>query len=142
MSPDPTPPNPEAQALQSAAAADERHSPTADGRPLRVLLIKDSAEEADLLLRALGRGGVDPVWERVETADGLRAALADGPWDAVLSDYTLPGFGAPAALAVVRGADPDLPFIVVSGAVGEDAAVELMRASASAVAFGLLSSRW
>ena len=111
--------------------ADDRHPPTADGKPLQVLLVKDSAEESDLLLRALGRGGVDPVCKRVETAESLRAALAAGPWDCVISDYTLPGFGASAALAIVRGADPDVPFIVISGAVGENAAVELMRLSAS-----------
>jgi two-component system cell cycle sensor histidine kinase/response regulator CckA len=127
----PSDPSQPSDGLSSTAAADSRHPPTADGRPLRILILKDSAEEADLLLLALDRGGLQPVWERVESDDGLRAALAARPWDVVVSDYALPGFGAPAALAVVREADPDLPFIVVSGAVGEDAAVELMQASAS-----------
>jgi PAS domain S-box-containing protein len=104
--------------------------PTA-GRPLRILIVKDSPADAEAMLLALRRGGLEPTWERVETADGLQAALAAGRWDAVLSDYTLPGFGAPAALEVVRRADRDVPFIVVSGTVGEDAAVALMRATAS-----------
>ncbi|QJW95930.1 PAS domain S-box protein [Frigoriglobus tundricola] len=131
MSHDRALPNPEALALQSTATADNRHPPTADGRPLGLLLVKDSADDTELLLLALGRGGLDPAYERVESADGLRGALAARPWDAVISDYDLCGFGAPAALAIVRAADPDLPFIVVSGAVGEDAAVEMMRASAN-----------
>jgi PAS domain S-box-containing protein len=104
---------------------------TAAGRPLRVLIVEDSADDAELMLLALRRGGLDPAWERVETADGLRTALAAGPWDAVLSGYALPGFGGPAALEVVRAADLDLPFIVVSETVGEDAAVTMMRAGAN-----------
>ena len=123
--------NPVALALESVATADNRHPPTADGRPLRLLLVKDSAEDTDLLLLALSKGGLQPVWVRVESADELRASLVSGPWDAVISDYDLSGFGAPVALAVVRAADLDLPFIVLSGAVGEDAAVEMMRASAN-----------
>ena len=83
------------------------------------------------MLQALSRGGLEPAWERVDTAEGLRAALAAKPWDAVISEYSVLTFGAPAALEVVRAFDPDLPFIVVSGAVGEDVAVTMMRASAS-----------
>ncbi|MBA4062986.1 MAG: hybrid sensor histidine kinase/response regulator [Isosphaera sp.] len=110
-------------------ASREGRAPTA--APLRVLVVEDRAEDAELIVLALRRGGFDPSWERADSADGLRAALAAGTWDAVLSDYTLPGFGARAALGVVREADPDLPFLVVSGTVGEEVAVEVMRAGAN-----------
>src|SRR5213076_73424 len=100
------------------------------GQDLRVLIVEDSATDAELMLRALRQAGVDPTHERVETAEGMRAALARHPWDVVLSDYSLPHFDAPAALAVVRAAAPDVPFIVVSGSVGEDTAVAVMQAGA------------
>ncbi len=99
-------------------------------RPLRVLFVEDSAADAELMLRALKAGGFDPVHERVETAATLRAALA-GPWDVVLSDYYLPELEAPAALALVRERAPDLPFLVVSGSMGEDTAVAAMKAGAT-----------
>jgi two-component system, cell cycle sensor histidine kinase and response regulator CckA len=98
---------------------------------LRLLIVEDNPDDAELVIHALGHGGLSTTWTRVETAGELRAALADGPWDAVLSDYTLPEFNAEASLEIVRGTDPDLPFIVVSGTVGEDVAVQIMRAGAS-----------
>ncbi|MBP3956720.1 PAS domain S-box protein [Gemmata sp. G18] len=101
------------------------------GRALRVLIVEDILDDADLMILALRRGGLDPSWERVETAAGLRAALAAGPWDAVLADHTLPEFSATAALKVVRASDTDLPFIVVSGTVGEEVATAIMRAGAN-----------
>src|SRR5258706_10225597 len=84
-----------------------------------------------MILRELRRGGFVPTHERVETAEALRAALARQPWDVVLSDYYLPGFDAPAALAVLQASGQDLPFIVISGSVGEDTAVAAMRAGAT-----------
>src|SRR5258706_6284348 len=84
-----------------------------------------------MILRELRRGGFVPTHERVETAEALRAALARQPWDVVLSDYYLPGFDAPAALAVLQASGQDLPFIVVWGSVGEDTAVAAMRAGAT-----------
>jgi PAS domain S-box-containing protein len=98
--------------------------------PIRALIVEDSPDDAELMLLELRRAGLDPAWERVESAAALRAALAAGPWDVVLADHSLPGFDAPAALRQVRGHDPDLPFVVVSGSIGEEAAVELMRAGA------------
>jgi len=83
------------------------------------------------MLHALSKAGFDIIHERVETADELRAALVAGAWDAVLADYSLPEFGATAALEIVRLADPDVPFIVVSGMIGDDVAAGLMRAGAS-----------
>jgi two-component system, cell cycle sensor histidine kinase and response regulator CckA len=103
--------------------------------PLRILVVEDVPDDAELVILALRQGGLDLVWERVETADGLRAALAAGSWDAVLSDYTMPGFGASTALEIVRAADPDMPFVVVSGTVGDDVAVSTMRAGANDYVF-------
>src|SRR5207302_471128 len=101
------------------------------GSVLRVLIVEDSASDAELMVRALRQGGFEIVQERVQTADAMRAAMARHPWVVVLSDYSLPHFDAPAALAVVRATAPDVPFIVVSGSVGEDTAVAVMQAGAA-----------
>ncbi|HEY9648166.1 MAG TPA: PAS domain-containing protein, partial [Chroococcidiopsis sp.] len=98
--------------------------------PLNLLIIEDSEDDALLVLLELRRGGFDPTWQRVETADALRAALAENPWDIVISDYRLPGFEAPAALAIVQQSQLNIPFVVVSGTIGELAAVELMKTGA------------
>jgi PAS domain S-box-containing protein len=99
-------------------------------RPLVVLIIEDSPDDAALLIRELERADFTVSWERVDTAAGLGAALTGREWDICVSDYTVPGFGASAALAIVRASHPQMPFIVVSGAIGEDTAVALMRAGA------------
>jgi DNA-binding response OmpR family regulator len=98
--------------------------------PLRVLLIEDSDDDAALVLREIKRSHFDVVWERVQTAPDLEAMLARS-WDIVLSDYTMPHLDAPTALEIVRRHSADLPFIVVSGTVGEDTAVEVMRSGAN-----------
>jgi signal transduction histidine kinase len=101
---------------------------------LRVLLIEDSALDAELVLRELRRADFAVHHQRVASADELRGALRSARWDLVLSDHALPGFGGPQALAIVRGdADAetrDLPFVIVSGAIGEETAVEAMRGGA------------
>ena len=97
---------------------------------LRILLVEDSADDAEVMMLALSRSVEAPEWKRVESADEMRAALAEGPWDLVLSDFALPGFGAAEALRLCRQTDPDLPFIVVSGTIGEQRAVEMMREGA------------
>lgn len=99
--------------------------------PLRVLVVEDSVDDAELILLALRRGGLDFSWERVETAAALQDRLTAGPWDIVLSDYPLPDSGAESCLRMVRAADPDLPFIVVSGLAGEETAVLMMRSGAN-----------
>jgi signal transduction histidine kinase len=96
---------------------------------LRVLLVEDSEDDALLIARELHRGGYAPTMRRVETEAAMRAALAE-PWDVVISDYSLPRFSGPAALAVLRATHLDIPFIVVSGAIGEELAVAAMRAGA------------
>jgi signal transduction histidine kinase len=98
--------------------------------PLRALLVEDDENDALLLLRELGRGGYDVTHVRVDTRDAMQRALSGGPWDLVLSDFALPRFGAPAALALVREMELDVPFIIVSGTIGEESAVESMRAGA------------
>jgi two-component system cell cycle sensor histidine kinase/response regulator CckA len=99
--------------------------------PLRVVIVEDQPAAADLLVGALRQGGFEPACERVGSAPALRAALARGAWDAVVCGYEMPGFGALPALEIVRGHDPDLPLIVVSGTIGEELAAEAIRAGAN-----------
>ncbi len=100
-------------------------------KPLRVLLVEDSRDDADLILIELIQAGLDNVSERVETGAAMRAAMAGGNWDIVISDFNLPGFSASEALAVLRESGADIPFIVVSGCIGEESAVTLMKEGAS-----------
>jgi two-component system cell cycle sensor histidine kinase/response regulator CckA len=95
--------------------------------PLRVLLVEDSEEDAALAIRALTRAGFEPAIERVDTRAAMESALDSGHWDVILSDYTMPAFSAPEAFEIVRNRALDIPFIIVSGTVGEDLAVAAMR---------------
>ena len=96
------------------------------GRALRVLIVEDREADAAILVRELRRSGYDLTYERVETENAMTKALAERTWDLVLSDYSMPQFGALAAVRLVAQANLDVPFIVVSGSVGEEAAVEVM----------------
>lgn len=98
--------------------------------PLRVLIVEDSETDAAMVVRPLRKAGYDVRDERVETASEMRAALEKQGWDVVIADYRLPQFDAPAALALLQGTGRDIPFIVVSGAVGEETAVAMMKAGA------------
>jgi two-component system, cell cycle sensor histidine kinase and response regulator CckA len=98
--------------------------------PLRVLIIEDSEVDTMLVMRELRRGGFEPASERVETAEAMTAALHDREWDLIISDYALPQFGGGAALALFQQKGLDIPFIIVSGALGEERAVEMMKAGA------------
>jgi len=100
------------------------------GVPLRLLLVEDNENDAVLVVRELKRGGYDTTYERVYDAASMHAALDRQTWDLVLSDHSMPQFGGRAALDVLRQRDPDVPFIFVSGTIGEDAAVESMRMGA------------
>ena len=99
--------------------------------PLRVLLVEDCEDDVALILRLLRRGGYEPDWKQVQTAETLDAALAASRWDIVLSDYTMPQFDAMRALHRLREQSANLPFIVISGSIGEETAVAAMRAGAS-----------
>jgi PAS domain S-box-containing protein len=99
-------------------------------KPLHILIVEDSEDDALLLLRELRKGGYDPASRRVETPEDMKAALAESEWDIVISDYVLPRFGGLAALELLKDSGLDLPFIVVSGNIGEDIAVEAMRRGA------------
>ena len=94
---------------------------------LRVLLIEDSEDDAALLLRELRRGGYEPLWERVDSAEALAAAVARGDWDLITCDWVMPAFSALAALDLLRARACDLPVIIVSGEVGEEVAVSALK---------------
>ncbi len=98
--------------------------------PLRILIVEDSANDALLLERELRRSGLNVTCLRVETPEEMKAALETNSWDVVISDFALPRFDAPAALHVLNETGLDLPFIIVSGTVGEEVAVEAMKAGA------------
>lgn len=100
-------------------------------KDLKVLLVEDSEEDSQLILRELTRGGYRPVPLRVENASQMREALEQGEWDVILSDYRLPAFSAPAALDVLQESGRDIPFIIISGKIGEELAVAAMRAGAT-----------
>ncbi len=96
---------------------------------LHILIVEDSEDDLLLLLRELRHGGYTPDYVRVETATEMQAALDRQAWDIVIADYTLPRFSAPEALQLLQK-HQDIPFIIVSGTIGEEAAVAAMRAGA------------
>ncbi len=98
--------------------------------PLRVLIVEDSEDDAALLSRELRRGGYDLTYERVDTAATMIAALENQTWDIVFSDHSMPHFSGTEALAIMRERGLDLPFIFVSGTIGEDNAVAAMKVGA------------
>lgn len=99
-------------------------------RLLRVLIVEDSIDDADLLLLELERGDYELQHRRVDTAADMRHALTEQAWDVVLSDFSMPTFSAPQALALLKEMNVDIPFLIVSGTIGEDIAVDALRAGA------------
>jgi len=100
-------------------------------KAVRVLVVEDSEDDVRLVARVLRHGGFEPTWSRVQDLQGLREALGRERWDAVLSDFRMPGFNGVEALRTFRTFDLDIPFIFVSGTIGEEVAVEAMKAGAS-----------
>jgi len=98
---------------------------------VHILLLEDRAADAELIERQLQRGGIDPDLTRVETEDAFRDSLMRHPPDIILADYNLPAFDGMAALAIARDAAPEIPFIFVSGGIGEERAVETLRNGAT-----------
>ena len=98
--------------------------------PIKILIVEDSEDDAEFLLREIRHGDYKPEFVRVDSPRTFREALKNREWDIILSDYYMPGFSALTALQIVHDMDINLPFIVITGATGEDIAVEAMRAGA------------
>jgi PAS domain S-box-containing protein len=98
---------------------------------LRVLMIEDSEDDALLLTRILKKSGYEPESERVQTAEGMISALLSRPWDILLCDYHLPGFSGLDAIAMLKEMNLDIPLIIVSGAIGEETALDCIHRGAS-----------
>jgi PAS domain S-box-containing protein len=114
---------------QSTPPVEPIHEHDVD-RPLNVLLVEHSPDDAAVILGELERGGYRVTAERIQTAASMHEALGRSAWDVVISDFSLPGFGGPEALAVLRETGQDLPFIIVSGTAGEEAALKALKAGA------------
>jgi len=99
-------------------------------RPIRVLLVEDSEDDAELLLRELRRGDYAPECTRVDNAIDLDAALNGGSWDVVITDHNLPGYSSDAVISTLKQTGNDVPVIIVSGSIGEEIAVEAMKSGA------------
>src|SRR6185295_8969566 len=97
---------------------------------LRVLNIEDSERDVDLIRRHLTRAGYSLTCDRVETPGAMKEVLAAREWDVILCDYSMPQFSALGALEVLKTLSLDIPFIIISGTIGEEVAVEAMRAGA------------
>jgi PAS domain S-box-containing protein len=97
---------------------------------LSILIVEDSESDTGLILRQVQQAHYNVSHERVETADQMRSALERQPWDVIIADYSLPQFDASSALAVLQKSGLDIPFIVVSGTIGEETAIALMKAGA------------
>jgi len=97
---------------------------------LRALIIEDSALDAKILAGLLRAGGYEVASERVETAEQFVVALNTAEWDIILADYNLPEFNGPEGLRLLQESEQDIPFIVISGGIGEDLAVQIMKSGA------------
>ncbi|PTX99589.1 histidine kinase [Verrucomicrobia bacterium LW23] len=98
--------------------------------PLQVLLLEDQPADAALILKELRRAGYDPVWERVDSEEAY-AAMLDRSWDVILSDFYMPQFNGLRALEIMHARNQEIPFIIISGTIGEDAAVSAIRHGAA-----------
>jgi PAS domain S-box-containing protein len=100
-------------------------------KELRVLVIEDSEKDTLLLMRELEDAGYNPAYWQADSAAAMTSALEQQPWDIVICDHSMPGFDSTEALGILRAKDVDIPFIVVSGTIGEDFAVDMMKAGAN-----------
>lgn len=102
-----------------------------DKKPIKLLLVDDSIDDRDLILMNLRRGGYNPEETAVDTKEGFKKALNKDGWDLIICDYNMPGFDGLTALGILKECDMDIPFILVSGAIGEELAVKAMKAGAN-----------
>jgi PAS domain S-box-containing protein len=98
---------------------------------LHAIVIEDNEDDALLMVREVQKNGYDVQWQRVQTSLEFRTALTTGSCDVILADYTLPQFSAPEALDILKESGLDIPFLVISGTIGEDAAVALVKSGAN-----------
>ena len=98
--------------------------------PLRVLIVEDSEDDTALLVRELGHGGYDVSFERVDSASAMSVALDKKEWDLVVCDYSMPHFSGSGALKLLREKGSELPFIYLSGTIGEETAVTALKEGA------------
>jgi signal transduction histidine kinase len=103
---------------------------TSGGSKVRILVVEDDQDDVDLLVRALRQGGLDIDWHAVDSAEGLRSALEGRAWDLVIADHSMPGFSGTEALRMIRDGGHDMPFLFLSGTIGEDLAVAAMKTGA------------
>ena len=122
------PHNPQLVATPDLSSEPAETGTSEPGQSLHVLLVEDAADDAVLILDALRSGGYEPLPKLVTSSPGMRGALADAKFDLILSDYRLPGFNAMEAFAVYREFGLDIPFLIVSGFIGEETAVAAMKA--------------
>ncbi len=101
-----------------------------EGIALNVLIAEDSEDDAMLIVRELQRGGYEPRMRRVDSAAEMQEALGNGQWDLIITDHNMPSFDSGDALRLAREHDPNIPFILVSGSIGEEIAVDAMKAGA------------
>ncbi len=97
---------------------------------VRTLIVEDSEDDALLIINEIKKGGYEVYYEKVETATSMTIALNERKWDIVLSDYSMPHFNGIKALEVLKKSGIDIPFIIISGLIGEEVAVEVMKAGA------------
>src|ERR1043166_8161914 len=99
-------------------------------KSIRILIVEDLEDDAQLLLHELRRGGYEPVYRRIDTPAAMKEALDQGEWDIITADHSMPQFSSAVALKMVQERGLDVPFIIVSGTIGEEAAVAAMKAGA------------
>lgn len=97
---------------------------------IKVLFVEDSDDDAQLVLREIQRGGYEVEFERIETAENMKSALTHHAWDLIICDFSLPQFSAPEALGILQVSALDIPFIIVSGTIGEETAINALKAGA------------